>query len=631
MAGPERSPPFLRHPSPSVPPVPPSLAPLAWVALAALGTGGWTCSQLSDRKPADESISVPLEAEAARQPAASPPPGSAQAPTSVSAAPVRRMMAVESLGASGADAGARPAGGPPPPAAALTPRVDSPREALALSRAFSAVAHALAPSVVRIDVEVRAGRRDRAEGGEADLDGDGPEDGDSDGDAEDDGSNRREDELPAPLRRFFEFGKPSAPAPGPERGTGSGVVLDGAGDIVTNRHVVAHASKVNVVFPDGREFPAKVIGADRQTDVAVVRLQSVPAGGLTAARIGDSGKLEVGEWVMAVGSPLGLDQTVTVGIISGLGRVGRHVQMSGERVRQYIQTDAKINPGNSGGPLVNLSAEVVGINTLINTGPGGAYGFAIPINQVQRVAEALLKDGRVRYPYLGVMVGDVRDLSVTRRALLERQAKLPPDGGAIISETSAGGPAAQAGLRAGDVITQIDGKAIAGSGDVIDYVSSRTIGAKVRVGYIRDGAGARAEVTLGELPGRDVWVAKGSSEPPLFGLTLQTLTPSLAESLGFEASQKGAVVVEVAPGSPAHRALIQEGDVIVRLDGRAVTSADDVRVGLARPPQRASDRAKDRSSAGGGRGGNGAPVHVLGLRGEGGARFVTLGAGARRN
>ena len=586
---------------------------------AVLGAAG--CRQLANRKPADESISVPLEGESpvhAATPAASEPPspapGGGAAVRSPGSSSARLVEPIKPAAAG--DGGIR-SGAPAP--VALTPRVDSPHEALALSRAFSAVAHALAPSVVRIDVEVRAGRR----GGSPGADGDVELDDDADGDAEDDGAGRggEEEELPAPLRRFFEFGRPSGP-PVPERGTGSGVVLDAAGDIVTNRHVVARATKVNVVFPDGREFPAKVIGADRQTYVAVVRLQTLPAGGLTAARIGDSGKLEVGEWVLAVGSPLGLDQTVTVGIISGLGRVGRHVQMSGERVRQYIQTDAKINPGNSGGPLVNLSAEVVGINTLINTGPGGAYGFAIPINQVKRVAEALLKDGRVKYPYLGVMVGDVRDLSIARRALLERQAKLPAEGGAIISEMSSGGPAAQAGLRAGDVITEIDSKTVAGSGDVIDYVSARTIGSKVRVGYIRDGAAAHAEVTLGELPGRNVWAQK--SQPTLFGLTLQTLTPSLAESLGFEATQKGAVVVEVAAGSEAQRAAIEEGDVIVRLDGKAVTSAEEARLALSRPPPKGAGR--------GARAGAGGPgTHVLGLRGAGGARFVTLGTATRRN
>src|SRR5580765_2937034 len=234
------------------------------------------------------------------------------------------------------------------------------------------------------------------------------------------------------FRRFFQFG-PGMPeqAPGPQRGTGSGVVMDARGNIVTNRHVVSGATRVKVTFSDGREFSAKTLGTDAETDVAVIRLDKPPAD-LVAARLGDSDKLEVGEWVLAVGSPLGLDQTVTAGIVSGKGRVGRHVQMSGGRVRQYIQTDAKINPGNSGGPLVNLNSEVVGINTLINTGPGGAYGFAIPINQVKRVAEALIKDGRVRYPYLGVLVGDLADVDADKRRALTARAGALPANAAVV-------------------------------------------------------------------------------------------------------------------------------------------------------------------------------------------------------
>ena len=199
---------------------------------------------------------------------------------------------------------------------------------------------------------------------------------------------------------------------------------------MTNRHVVQGATKVTVTMNDGKEYPARVVGKDAQTDVAVVRLEKPPAN-LVVARLGDSDKLEVGEWVVAVGSPLGLEQTVTAGIISGKGRPGRHVQMSGNRVRGYIQTDAKINPGNSGGPLVNLEGEVVGVNTLIQVGAGGAYGFAIPVNEVRRVAQLLIKEGRVRYPYLGLLLTDVegsgrRAASEVRQAPCRRRARSSP-------------------------------------------------------------------------------------------------------------------------------------------------------------------------------------------------------------
>ncbi|MBC8131485.1 MAG: trypsin-like peptidase domain-containing protein, partial [Deltaproteobacteria bacterium] len=332
--------------------------PLLLAALFALPAfGGWNCSDLSKRKPGDESVSVPRDNQSQAQ---------APAPTTPSQSGASKPGVIATPHPAGAPGTTGAPGLPAPsaltPAAALTPRTDPPHEARALSRAFANVARALGPSVVRVDVEVA-----HPESQDETSSGAGPDLGD----------------LPPQLRRFFQFGQPTEP--GPQHGTGSGVVLDGAGNIVTNRHVVSRASKVSVTFPDGRELSAKVVGADSLTDVAVVRLDKPPAG-LVAARLGDSDKLDVGEWVLAVGSPLGLDQTVTAGIVSGKGRVGRRVQMSGERVRRYIQTDAKINPGNSGGPLVNLGAEVVGINTLINAGPGGSYGFAIPINQVRRVA-----------------------------------------------------------------------------------------------------------------------------------------------------------------------------------------------------------------------------------------------------
>ena len=186
------------------------------------------------------------------------------------------------------------------------------------------------------------------------------------------------DAFPPSFRRFFNFGEmpdfPGPQSPTPVSGTGSGIIIDGAGNVVTNSHVVDGSAEIKVTLSDGQEIPAKLIGRDKRTDVAVIRLERVPPN-LVAARLGDSNGIEVGEWVLAIGSPLGLEQTVTAGIVSGKGHVGRLVRMSGDRVRQYIQTDAKINPGKSGGPLVNLDGDVVGLNTLIRTGAGGAYGL----------------------------------------------------------------------------------------------------------------------------------------------------------------------------------------------------------------------------------------------------------------
>ena len=493
-------------------------------ALAALGAPG--CQR---RAPA------PLPGEAS--PPAAPAPGAPAAPSLV-------------------------------PGGTVTPRTEAPNEARVLSSAFSAVARALRPSVVRIDVEIEHPRVSENEEG---------------------------DDVPF-FHRFFQFGPGMPePNPGPQRGTGSGVVMDARGNIVTNRHVVSGATRVKVTFNDGREFSAKTMGTDAETDVAVIRLEKPPAD-LVAARLGDSEKLDVGEWVLAVGSPLGLDQTVTAGIVSGLGKVGRHVQMSGGRVRRYIQTDAKINPGNSGGPLVNLSAEVVGINTLINTGPGGAYGFAIPINQVRMVAGSLLKEGRVRYAYLGVLVGDIEAMDPSRKAALAGI-----DHGGYVNQVTPGGPAAKAGLRAGDVIVAIDGRKMESSGDVIDYVSTRPIGSRVSVAVVRDGKPQTVAVELGELPSVE---ARAGAPAQKLGLALQTLTPELAQSMGIERGTRGAVVAEVAPGGAAAAAGVREGDIILEVDRQRVTSAEEAASALGAP-----------------RGGG----HLVRVRGATGTRFITLG------
>jgi serine protease Do len=504
-----------------------------------------------------------------------------------SVCPARGAMRLVAL-ALFAAAGCAPASAAPPPppqggSSAITPKIEKPAEARALSSAFAATAKALRPSVVRIDVEsgpphvARGDRRGRPQ--------------------------NVPDDVPDIFRHFFDIDPSEVPGMPPgggaRHGTGSGVVIDTTGNVVTNRHVVEGATKVTVTMWDGSEIPAKVVGTDPRTDVAVVRLEKVPRG-LIAARLGDSDRMEVGEWVLAIGSPLGLEQTVTAGIISGKGRAGRRVHMSGDRVRSYIQTDAKINPGNSGGPLVNLDGEVVGINTLINAGPGGAYGFAIPINEVRLVSQLLLKDGRVRYPYLGVMVGDLSEVDPAKKATLGSNL---PEHAAFVSEVSAGGPAAKAGVQAGDVITQIDGRKIEYGADVVDYVSSQAIGAKVKLTVLRGGKPIVATVSLGELPGADQQPAV--AESGTIGLGLQTLTPDIAESLGLPRNGKGAVISDVAAGSVAERAGLKAGEVIVEIDRKPITSADEA-------------VAAFRASRG--------SPHLVRVRGASGARFVTVPA-----
>jgi serine protease Do len=455
----------------------------------------------------------------------------------------------------------------------MTPKLSVPQVAEQLTEAFANAAKAIRPSVVRIDVELTR----QAPGGIARHDDDG----------------QQTPDLPDFLKRFFDFGGRGmpAPAPGPVRGTGSGVIFDGSGDIVTNAHVVEGATKVTISLVDGRKIPGKVMGRDKLTDVAVVRPAS-PVGNMVQARVGNSDQLRVGQWVLAVGSPLGLDQSVTAGIVSGLGTGHSRVRVS-QRARGYIQTDAAINPGNSGGPLVNLAAEVVGINTMINVGPGGAYGYAIPINQVAQISQTLVKEGRVRYPYIGVNIQDVADLTDEDRKQL---GNLPSEG-ALVANVQPGSPAAEAGLKQGDVITKIDDHKITGASDVVDYVSSKSIGSKVHVVFQRDGKTQSSDMPLREMPGEEQ--AAGGE----VGVALQTLTEPLARSLGINPATKGAAVAEVQAGSPAAKAGLQPGDVIVEIDRKPVVSADAAAAALHAQGKR---------------------EHLLRVVGPNGARFVTL-------
>jgi serine protease Do len=443
--------------------------------------------------------------------------------------------------------------------AAVTPKMQAPPEARSLSRAFSGVAKALRPSVVRLDVEIdepRSASRDPRRGP----------------------PGRGEPDLREFFERFFDFGGEGGtpfPNPGPGRGTGSGVLLDTKGNILTNSHVVSKATKVKVVFSDGSEHPAKVVGRDELTDVAVVQMEKPPAG-LVVARLGDSEKVEVGEWVLAVGSPLGMDQTVTAGIVSSRGKLGRNptMRMSGEKMREFIQTDAKINPGNSGGPLVNLEGEVIAINTLINTGPGGAYGFAIPINGARRVAEALIKEGRMHYAYLGVQVGDVRSMAADETQKEKLPANAPKDA-AFVSTVNPNSPAAKAGLRPGDIITKIDNQAVEGSYDVVEYVSSKPVGTRVTVNYLRDGKTTTAHVVLGEYPTdpQQLLAAQTDIQKDVVGVHLQDLTPDIAKFLGLPEGSQGAIITEVVPGSRAARAGLRAEDVILEVNRKPVRNA----------------------------------------------------------
>ena len=280
------------------------------------------------------------------------------------------------------------------------------------------------------------------------------------------------------------------------RGTGSGFIVKSDGLVMTNAHVVDGADRVTVKLKDGREFTGQVVGEDKLTDVAVVKIQ---ASNLPTVTIGNSDQLRPGEWAIAIGNPLGLDNTVTAGIISGTGRSSSEIG-SPDRRTNYIQTDAAINPGNSGGPLLNQSGQVIGINTAIIGGAQG-LGFAIPINKAQQIANQLISKGSVDHPYLGV---EMTDLSAATRDLLNRDRRLginvQTDRGALITNIIRNSPAAQAGLQKGDVIQTINGRSIASANEVQQAVEASTIGSNLSLQVNRSGQTVTLSIRPGEFP-----------------------------------------------------------------------------------------------------------------------------------
>ncbi|HEX2679485.1 MAG TPA: trypsin-like peptidase domain-containing protein, partial [Polyangiales bacterium] len=354
-----------------------------------------------------------------------------------------------------------------------------------------------------------------------------------------------------------------------QRGTGAGVVLRADGYILTNKHVVENASRVEVVFHDGRKLVGKTLGIDDATDLAVVK---VDAKQLPTARFADSSQVKPGQWVVAIGSPFGLDYSVTVGVVSATGRGG--VGMN--EIEDYLQTDASINPGNSGGPLVNLRGEVVGINTMI-IGGGSGIGFAIPASIAQGVAEQLIDKGSVHRAYIGVAFQELTPE-------LAAQFGVTGTGGALVTSLLAGGPADKAGIQPGDVIVTVDGKAISESRDLLRQILAKKIGSGVKLGVVRNKQVLALTLVTIERPHNERAQLDPNAAGPApstahAGLRLQPLDAQLAQQLGYQGMQ-GALVVEVAPGSPAERAGLQQGDLILDADRKPVLGPADVDAAL---------------------------------------------------
>ena len=374
------------------------------------------------------------------------------------------------------------------------------------------------------------------------------------------------DEL---FRHFFgvppQLQQPhQAPKKRRESGQGSGFLITPDGYILTNNHVVGDANLVSVQMNDGREYEAEIVGTDPGSDLAVIKIDESD---LPFLRLGNSEKLEVGDWVLAVGNPFGLSHTLTAGVVSAKGRSGIGLN----DYEDFIQTDAAINPGNSGGPLVNLDGDVVGINTAIFSRSGGymGIGFAIPVDMAKNIKSQLIEHGEVKRGRLGVYIQDMtKDLADS--------FDLEETTGILITQIVEDSPADDADLKQGDIILEIDGDKVDKVANFRNRVSLTAPGTKVKLTILRDGERETVKVKIGKLDTEVASAKSGSSDLPKLGLSLQQLTPELAERFGYD-DEKGVLVAGVESGSLADRAGIRRGSLILEIDRQRVTSVKEAK------------------------------------------------------
>ncbi len=393
------------------------------------------------------------------------------------------------------------------------------------------------------------------------------------------------------FERFF--GQPAPRGDNQERrrtqtSLGSGFVIDKNGYILTNRHVIDGADDVSVRFPGGKSYEAKVVGQDARTDVALIKIDAKEA--LSPLVLGDSDKLDVGEWVMAVGNPFGLPgggNSVTVGVVSFIGR-DIPLGVQGTSV-QMIQTDAALNPGHSGGPLINARGEVVGINTMIvsSGGSNAGVGFSVPINVAKGILSQLREKGKVVRGWMGVNIQPVSEDMAATYGLKEAK-------GALVAGVTAGSPAEKAGLQPEDVILEADGRRIENNGDLSRYVASRPPGSPLKVEVLRGKERKTFTVTLGTFQDQSEERTADSSDRSKLGMSVRDLTPQMAERLELPRGIRGVVVTDVEGGEAAEEAGLQQGDVIVSVNGQAVDGVEafERAVGQARPEGRARLRVR---------------------------------------
>jgi serine protease Do len=345
-----------------------------------------------------------------------------------------------------------------------------------------------------------------------------------------------------------------------QRSGGSGVIVDKEGYILTNNHVVEGADKVKVRLIDGREFTAMIKGQDSRTDLAVLHIK---AKDLPVATLGDSDKLEVGEWAIAIGSPFGLEHTVTVGVISAKGRSG----LGTGTYEDFVQTDASINPGNSGGPLINIDGEVVGINAMIIQ-PGTGIGFAIPINMAKQILNDLIKQGKVVRPWLGISAQDLTPEMAEQFQVKEKE-------GVLVAQVHQGTGAEKAGLASGDIIKSVDDKTIKNVTELVKEIQKKKVGQKAKLSVVRDGKPMTIEVTTSAMPDKPEAIKEKEIEEKL-GAQIQELTPPLAARYRISNEiKRGVVIISVEDGSPADELGLQEGDVILEINRKKIETIKD--------------------------------------------------------
>ncbi len=426
------------------------------------------------------------------------------------------------------------------PAFSAEPPADPKAVLRAMEEAFVAVAEHVMPAVVNITTtpkkEASSGRSPQMEERFRDFFG------------------------PEFFERFFRDRPPRENV----RAAGSGVIVDPRGYILTNNHVVENAAEIQVRLSDQRKFPARLVGRDPKTDLAVLKIDASRP--LPVAELGDSDRLRIGQWAIAIGNPFGLDRTVTLGIISATGRM----RLGVSQFENFIQTDASINPGNSGGPLLNLDGKVIGINSaIVSTGQG--IGFSIPINMAKEVMGQLIEKGRVVRGWLGIVIQDLSDE-------LAPGFGVAPRSGVLVSDVMKDSPAETAGVRAGDIIVEFGGQPIRELPELQRRVAATPPGQAVPLTVLRDKKPTRLTVKIGEMPGEETVVAAAPAVEG-WGLTVGALTAEFVSRYELTTTE-GVVVTEVARGGPADRAGIREGDAILQVNRQPIRSVQEFQQAL---------------------------------------------------